>query len=369
MKKKLTHFLRLALGALSLGAPLAAQAGYTPIALTGFTADIIANGTGAVNTTTTADIDGNGTGYCLMAQNYVGPAGQTPSTTNPALPNGGLFNSQLNSALPFQLASYSANNTLRLTGANATGTLTFVTPQPAGELYILGTSGNATSGLTITVNFSDGSTQQFTGQSIADWFAGGQTNVALERIGRVSRADNATQYIVGGGTVIGPRLYQVRLPLQSTNYAKNIASITFLKPQAAGNAMIMAVTANSACTGTPAGGTTVASVGSACTSTSIALSLNGASTDIGLTYQWHRLDRHCRRYQRHLYRYRPGRRHTVPGPGNLLGKRPVGLLDGRDGGAKPLLQLLLRQRQHWYQRVHPQRERKRQQRLHQYDRR
>nr|GFD58246.1 hypothetical protein [Tanacetum cinerariifolium] len=85
MKKPFTSILKLLLLALAWGPGTTAwgQTTYSPVALTGFTGDIIANGAGAVSATTTVDIDGaaatGGTGYCLMAQDYVGPAGQVPN--------------------------------------------------------------------------------------------------------------------------------------------------------------------------------------------------------------------------------------------------------------------------------------------------
>ncbi|RZK62404.1 MAG: hypothetical protein EOO59_02645, partial [Hymenobacter sp.] len=268
MKKPLTALARLGLLALTLGTGLATRAQtYTPVTLTGFTEDVIANGTGAVSATTTADIDGGAaapyTGYCLMAQNYVGPAGQVPNSTTypaatyPALETSGLLTSALNSAITYQLASYSAANALRLVSANATGTLTFATPRTATDLYVLGTSGNAASALNLTVNFADGTSQSFTNQTIADWFATGQTNVVRERLGRVSRADNAVQYT---GSPVGPRLYQLRLTLAATNLAKNITGVTVTKPLAAGNAIVLAVTAGAAptCAAVPTGTSAVA---------------------------------------------------------------------------------------------------------------
>ncbi|RZK25369.1 MAG: hypothetical protein EOO63_16130, partial [Hymenobacter sp.] len=195
MKKSFTRIFTLLL-ALAWGSTAWGQTTYTPVALTGFTEDIIANGAGAVSASTTADIDGaaatGGSGYCLMAQDYVGPNGQVPNTsgfpasTHPALETSGLITSALNSAISYQLASYSASNALRLYGAAATGTLAFATPRAANELYVIGTSGNAASVLTVTVNFADGTSQVFASQTIADWFAASQTNVVRERLGRVS---------------------------------------------------------------------------------------------------------------------------------------------------------------------------------------
>ena len=298
MKKPFTSILKLLLLALAWGPGFTAWGQtYTPVALTGFTEDIIANGAGAVSASTTADIDGsaatNYTGYCLLAQDYVGPTGQVPTTTYPALEASGLITSALNSAITYQLASYSASNALRLSGAAATGTLSFATPRSANELYVIGTSGNAASVLDITVNFAGGTSQVFTGQTIADWFATGQTNVVREKLGRVSRGDNTVQYTA---SPVGPRLYQLRLALDAANVTKNITGITFSKPLVAGNTVLLAVTAGAipVCAAIPTGLSTVATTTSggttalttACTSTSIYLSVSGLTNQAGYAYQW-----------------------------------------------------------------------------------
>ncbi|MBF9144175.1 GEVED domain-containing protein [Hymenobacter properus] len=304
MLKPFTSFARLAFLALvgAFALPARGQT-YTPVALTGFTHDIIANGTGAVNTTTTADIDGaaatGGTGYTLMAQDYVGPTGQVPNTTTypastyPALETSGLITSALNSAITYQLGPYSGNNALRLFGANATGTLSFATPSAASELYVIGTSGNAASTLDVTVNFADGTTQLFAGQVIADWFASSQTNVVREKLGRVSRGDNSVQYT---GSPVGPRFYQLKLALNAANVTKNITGITFTKAAAAGNTVLLAVTAGvyPVCAAAPTGLTAAATTTSggttalttACSSTSIYLSVSGVPNQAGYSYQW-----------------------------------------------------------------------------------
>ena len=300
MKQSFTSILKLLLLAAAWGSGATAWGQtYTPIALTGFTHDVIANGAGAVSASTTADIDGTaatgGTGYCLMAQDYVGPlAGQVPNNvTYPALETSGLITSALNSAITYQLASYSANNALRLVGAAASGTLAFATPSPAAELYVVGTSGSAPSVLDITVNFAGGTTQVFASQTIADWFAANQTNVVRERLGRASRADNAVQYT---GTPAGPRLYQLRLVLDAANVTKNITGITFSKPLIGGNAILLAATAATypACAAAPTTLTTVATttsggttpVTAACSGASFYLSLGGLGTQTGYTFQW-----------------------------------------------------------------------------------
>jgi hypothetical protein len=114
--------------------PNKSLAQYSTIAVTGFTADVIANGsTFTAGTTTTADVDGGG--YYFLDQTFTAFGAPTYY-----LPTSGTINSVATSGLSFQLASSSANNSLRLATQNATGTLTLTSPTSAGTLYILATS-------------------------------------------------------------------------------------------------------------------------------------------------------------------------------------------------------------------------------------
>src|SRR6478609_2322580 len=85
---------------------------FVPVPVTGFTADVIADGAGAAVGSSSDDVDGGG--YALVAQNYVAPLGQVPTTY---LPNGGLVNSAATPGMSFQFAPYSGNNSLRLTAS------------------------------------------------------------------------------------------------------------------------------------------------------------------------------------------------------------------------------------------------------------
>jgi hypothetical protein len=116
------------------------------------------------------------------------------------------------------LASYSANNSLRLPltglGTAASGTLTFGTPRTASTLYVLATSGGGPSTVTPTITFADGTTQVLGAVIIQDWFDG--TSPAVTGLGRVSR--NTASTIENLTT--NPRLYQFQLAVSAANYAK-----------------------------------------------------------------------------------------------------------------------------------------------------
>src|SRR5688572_5705784 len=192
---------------------------YTPVTLTGFNADVVANGTGAASASTTADVDN--LNYAFVTQNFVNGAAQTPTSF---LPANGTINSAMATTpgLTFQLAPYTGNNSLRIRGIG-TGTLTFSTPQTANKVYVLATAGSGgTAGCTttMTVTFTDATTQVFPNINVKDWTSG--TTYAITGVSNVNRSTDAI-----GNTLIDPKLYQFLLTLSPANAAKTIQSISF----------------------------------------------------------------------------------------------------------------------------------------------
>src|SRR5689334_14854936 len=104
-----------------------------PVPVTGFTADVIANGATFAGSVT-ADVDSGS--YYFLNQSFT--AFGTPSFY---LPNSGFITSAASSLVTFQMADASVNNSLRLDTIGETGTLTFVTPRTASIVYLLATSG------------------------------------------------------------------------------------------------------------------------------------------------------------------------------------------------------------------------------------
>lgn len=92
---------------------------------------------------------------------------------------------------------------------------------------MLATSGSGVSTVTVVINFTDGTNQTATGVNTADWYGG--SNYAIQGIGRVNRTNNTLES--GNGT--NPRLYQVLLPINSSNEAKLIQSVSVTKTSTA----------------------------------------------------------------------------------------------------------------------------------------
>ena len=201
----------LALLASTLGAQ--AQPRYQALNVTGYNADVVANGTNVSASSVSTRFDTGG--FSLMEEGYSNPSG---GTATQGLPPSRIINSAVTTGLPFQLASYSASNSLRLTNGRS-GTLTLSQPRALNTLYVLAATGSANTSMNVTVRFSDNSTQAFNSIFVPDWFNGlGAAVIGLGRvlngaIGIENDSDN-------------PRLYQFTLPLDPANRAKKVSSVS-----------------------------------------------------------------------------------------------------------------------------------------------
>jgi len=235
---------------------------FTTIPVSGFNADVIANGVGAPTTSTTADCDG--VGYYLLDSTYQYTS--TSALPTYALPANGVINSAATPGLSWNLKPASGNNSLRI-ATTTSGTLTLTNPIACSNLYLLLTSGSGASTVDVTVTFTTAATQTFTGQTISDWYNGAP--YALAAIGRVTATNTQD------GTSTNPRLYQLSLPISAANSGLNIASITITKTSTAGVVQVFAV---SGITATPA---------AICGGNTKTITLTNPNTSVtGLSYQW-----------------------------------------------------------------------------------
>ena len=262
------------------------KAQYTAISITsGFNADVVANGVGAPTTSTNNDVDG--VNYIFIAPDYQYDA--TCALPTESMPAGGSFTSSTTVGLSFQLASYSANQDLRLTSTDS-GVLTFASGISAQTVYVLAMGGSGNAEMNISVNFSDGTRQLFNAVNVNDWFTT-STNVAINGIGRINTSATACSVLTVGTT---PILFQLALQLSSLNYLKTITSITVTRVDGvSGYAGVVNVFGVSTlapptnCTGTPNPGNTISSSYSICPSVNYTLSLqNPLTNSAGISYQW-----------------------------------------------------------------------------------
>ncbi|GEN75104.1 T9SS type A sorting domain-containing protein [Chryseobacterium hagamense] len=210
---------------------------YQPFTVqSGFNADVIANGVGPSASSTTNDVDG--VNYAFVSQDFKLTA--TSAALTYGLPTNGMISSAVTSTpgLTYQMGSYSANNSLRLQNANDSGTLQFSNPLAASVVYMLATGGSGDCTVDATVNFTDNTTQTFTGIAISDWYGG--SSYAIQGIGRINKTNDNLES--GSGT--NPRLYQLPLAISAANQSKSVKSVTVTKTGTGGIPNIFGFSAN-----------------------------------------------------------------------------------------------------------------------------
>lgn len=200
------------------------------ITLTGFNADVVANGTKvAASTSSSAPLDA-APGYVLFAQGYSNPGG-TAGTGG--LPASGTFNSAQNAQRTYQLASYTSNNVLLLrsssdnaSGGATSGTLTFASQFQSNysTLYVVGTTGSGTGTISYEVNYSDATKSTGT-LNFPDWYLSSGSASSIRALGGLNRVvRNTTSGFENGNNF---NLFEAPITISAANQAKVISSIKF----------------------------------------------------------------------------------------------------------------------------------------------
>ncbi|MCB0737388.1 MAG: hypothetical protein KDC92_07735, partial [Bacteroidetes bacterium] len=200
-----------------------------PISVTGFNEDVIAEGTGgdasAVTSVTFDDPGVTGSDHVMYSKEfrYGTTGGQF------GLPNDGKIISITDEDITYQLASYTQNNVLLLTG-DQSGELALAKASAFDRLTILSASAQGASTFTVTVTYSDNTTQEksFT---VADWFNG--ANPAIQGMGRITRTGDSYDDNTGN-----PRLYDSELDVDET---KVVTKLSFKKQNSTSRTGIFAI--------------------------------------------------------------------------------------------------------------------------------
>ncbi|MFP9112364.1 Ig-like domain-containing protein [Flavobacterium sp. RHBU_3] len=235
-------------------APVSADCTFATVAVTGFNADVIAEGTGGnANEKATQPIDG-ANGY--YAQDFVptnpDSSGASAAAYGAGLPNNGTITSAATAGLSFQLADYNGNNALLLRNSlSNTGTLTFTEQKKAQKLYLAWVSAEGTNNVDVTVNFADGTSQVFAAQQATDWWSDAtpsETVTTAGPLGRVSVITTASWAPVNSFSGLTQTyLFQKEFLLNSANYDKLIASVSFSKETSSNAATTTAILGVSIC--------------------------------------------------------------------------------------------------------------------------
>jgi hypothetical protein len=208
-------------------------AGFTPIAVSGYTDDMIIEATAeappaGLNVTTASMDNGTGnTGYTWYE------AGYNPSAPTTGLPAAGstLTNTSASDHVYALPANYTNNNAVLVDNGGG-GNIAFTTPTAFSALSFLTSSGGGAVTISYTLSQQDGTAQSGTFVS-PDWF--NNTPVAFSPNGRAS-VDNGGLDSVNSGN---PRLYSVDIAV--TNTTSPIVSVSLSLFEGTGHSAIFAV--------------------------------------------------------------------------------------------------------------------------------
>ena len=198
---------------------------FTPISVSGFNQDVIAESGNSSLTTTTVSIDGSTVSNKVMYTNAFRIAngfGGGGIADNGVITGGGAT---------YQMAPYTGNNCF-LIPRNQNQNITLQTPGSYTSLRLLALSTEGTSLVNVTVFFTDGTSfAALTNYSVGDWF-GGTANLVTQGFGRCTRSTPT-----GGADAYpnDPRLYYLPFNLGCANAQKIIQRINVANVTTAGN--------------------------------------------------------------------------------------------------------------------------------------
>jgi hypothetical protein len=209
--------------------PAFAQFSYVPV--TGYNADIVAEGAaGLASLTTNAAADVAVPPYVFVTQTFNPGSGICASGATALPPTNTITsaNATNNTGITYTLQPYgtgtgTSNNVLQML-YNASGTFTLTTPISAAKLYIVCLGGSGAVNFTALVNFTDATSQSITNSPAApDWCGGAaQYKLTTQQYFRIP-VNAAT---CGGGGAC-QYLYEIPITIDPANFSKTIASVTF----------------------------------------------------------------------------------------------------------------------------------------------
>lgn len=241
---------------------------FSPIAVTGFNQDVIAEppGTDAtLNTTNSMDLSNHimySAGFSVNAN----------LNNNGVIVNSGTI---VSGTKTWQLEPFTANNTLFL-GSAAVGTLTLAVPDSFSKLSLLAFSTEGAGSINVTLNFTNATSTNFGPFTLPDWFGG--AGAVYSGFGRCDRL-SAPPFTISGFST-DPRFYSADMTLSCADKQKQLQSITITHASGT-NGFIMAVA------GVPYSFDTLRTITSAtCGGNNGSVTLNVIGSGGPYTYSW-----------------------------------------------------------------------------------
>lgn len=251
---------------------------YTPVAVTGFNNDVVAeSGTNATAVTTT-ELDLSF--YLLYSAAFAATNGLSAGMAD----NGTIVDGNRT----YQLAPYADSNGLYLSDGGsivntaAAGSLAVATPAAYSKLSLLlfSTEGNST--VSISLHFADGTSAPGGSPTVLDWFNG--ANPVYSGFGRIARA-TAPPYTVDGLAGNNPRFYRYDIPMACNDQRKLLDSVSFRYLSGSGTSSRAVILALSGVAYTPV--TVTADITPAtCNNANGSIALSASGGTAPLTYTW-----------------------------------------------------------------------------------
>jgi hypothetical protein len=205
---------------LTLVFPSVLRAQLVPITLTSasFNQDLVAESGSNPVSKTTAVLDGASGNNVFYSESF--QLLNSITITSGGLPANGTIT---NGSDSWQLASFSSNNTL-LFGPQSSAssqTIYLKTPGQYSEVSLLDAAGYGPTSVTITLNFSNGTSTNYGTFSVLDWFD--QTPYVISSLGRIHRNSILEN---NNAPSADPRMYQTNVALNGSDQVKTLSSIT-----------------------------------------------------------------------------------------------------------------------------------------------
>lgn len=199
---------------------------FTPVTVTGFNHDVVAEtGTSALTTTTIA-LDGPAASNKVIYSTAFKIANNVEGG---GIPDNGLISDATGNS--YQLTSYSGSNALLLQRTQV-GELTLAATAQFSGVRVLAFATEGVALVNVVLVFADGSTTNaLTNYSLNDWF-NATTNLVTSGFGRCTRTTPVTGF---GDYPSNPRMYYIDIPLSCADRQKQLQKVRFTNVTTAGN--------------------------------------------------------------------------------------------------------------------------------------
>ncbi|MEO7524379.1 MAG: gliding motility-associated C-terminal domain-containing protein, partial [Ferruginibacter sp.] len=211
------------------------MAQYSEVPVTGFNADIVAEGNTNPDATTVTNIGIDGAGWVFSSATYYPSALTSPCNTTNGYPASiTSTNATTNTGITYMLQPGTGTNALHL-GPGASSALTLVTPVNAAKLYLVCLGGDGPAAFSAQINFSD-ATSEILNSTAPDWCMGAATyKITPTQYYRIRRTSLACD------GALCPYIYEVPLSISQANFAKTIISINLTNNATGATLNVLAV--------------------------------------------------------------------------------------------------------------------------------